>query len=138
MRELTVKVHEIAADGLPSCDTMDIAFIFDGCIVSGWPLYSGEDRDEEPFSGYWEANHDVGHNNEFSGVTHWIEFPEPLIDIERNLQHPARRMCLVVADTGGPVKAWPDRDRAHEYARNTGSVVVEVSIVADYSRTEEN
>lgn len=73
--ELAIKVHEISKDGLPDMDNEDlvgkVAFIFDGCIVSGWPLDNG----------LWGANTDVGHNQSFSGVTHWIEFSKPLYKI---------------------------------------------------------
>lgn len=71
MREVTVKIHETAVDGLPDMGRLvgRVAFLFDGCIVSGWPL-------GEP--GEWEANSDVGHVGVFTGVTHWVEFPAPL------------------------------------------------------------
>ncbi len=84
MREITVRVHEIAADGLPDEDnvTGSVAFIFDGCIVSGWPLGTGEDADG-PYTGYWEADSDVGRHVKFANVTHWIEFPEPLHQVEQ-------------------------------------------------------
>lgn len=87
MREITIKIHEIATDGLPDMDALTgrVAFIFDGCIVSGWPLAARFNLDRP---GYvepprWEANGDVGRNIEFAGVTHWAEFPEPLYQIER-------------------------------------------------------
>jgi hypothetical protein len=64
-------LHEIAKDGLPPRDENDeslfigrVAFIFDGCVVSGWPLDDGN----------WEADSDVGRHGPFGGVTHWIEF----------------------------------------------------------------
>lgn len=70
---LLVTVHEIQTDGLPDFSDDDlvgrVAFIFDGCIVSGWPLIRG------PGETRWEADTDVGHNIPLSGVTHWIEFP---------------------------------------------------------------
>ena len=71
--DVTVTVHAIADDGLPDFTTDRtlvgrVAFLFDGCIVSGWPLPGG----------LWEANTDVGHGRPFGGVTHWVEFPRPL------------------------------------------------------------
>lgn len=44
---------------------------------------------------------------------------------------------LVISDR---VIGWAtiDRERAHEYARNTGSVVVQVPIVADYRQPAES
>jgi hypothetical protein len=72
-----ITVHEVAVDGLPDMndDTMTgrIAFIFDGCIVSGWPLSDG----------LWEANSDVGNGRPFGGVTHWVEFDRPIWEYER-------------------------------------------------------
>lgn len=76
-----IVVHSIAEDGLPNMDddsmTGRVAFIFDGCIVSGWPL---DIRDGEQL---WEADSDVGRNVPFAGVTHWVEFPEPIWRYER-------------------------------------------------------
>jgi hypothetical protein len=87
MSELTVKIHAIAEDGLPDMDalTLQVAFIFDGCIVSGWPLTAYDEEDEET-GGFeeedgevlWKADSDVGRIGPFAGVTHWVEFPEPL------------------------------------------------------------
>ncbi len=37
---------------------------------------------------------------------------------------------LVIDPTGGPVRSFP-RERAYEYARNTGSVVARVGVVSD-------
>jgi hypothetical protein len=73
--EVTITVHAIAEDGLPDMDALTgrVAFIFDGCIVSGWPL---------PRFDRWEANSDVGYGNHFAGVTHWVEFPEPVWEYE--------------------------------------------------------
>jgi hypothetical protein len=82
-RRIDVSVHEIATDGLPPRDgdmAGRYAFIFDGCIVSGWPWFG--DEGDGAYGGYWIANSDVGRVNiKFSGVTHWIEFPEPLHSI---------------------------------------------------------
>ncbi len=77
--EMTIKVHEIATDGLPDMEALAgrVAFIFDGCIVSGWPL------DGAGPAVLWEANSDVGSTRPFAGVTHWVEFPwEWLVRIE--------------------------------------------------------
>lgn len=37
---MKITIHEIEKDGLPSMDKMigRVAFVFDGCIISGWPL----------------------------------------------------------------------------------------------------
>jgi hypothetical protein len=117
MREITIKVHEIAVDGLPPGNGEPgeqemigrVAFIFDGCIVSGWPLFQSEHPDfyspektEARATGgrggaqltldqrrklaaglHWEADEDVGHHRPFAGVTHWVEFPAPVWNIER-------------------------------------------------------
>jgi hypothetical protein len=78
---MEIKVHEIAKDGLPAMDDLTgrVAFIFDGCIVSGWPL-----RDNGNGETTWEANSDVGHGGVFYGVTHWVEFPVPVWDMTAN------------------------------------------------------
>lgn len=79
-RSIAVKVHEIAVDGLPDMDNLTgrVAFIFDGCIVSGWPL-DEEDGGEVP----WEADSDVGRHGKFFGVTHWVEFSSPVWGMEK-------------------------------------------------------
>ncbi len=80
MKDIKIKVHEIAVDGLPPAESLTgcVAFIWDGCLVSGWPL--GRDLDCK-----WEANSDVGRHGEFGDVTHWVEFPEPMWDLEKSL-----------------------------------------------------
>lgn len=77
MTELVVRVHAIAEDGLPDMDRLTgrVAFLFDGCIVSGWPLRDGT----------WEADSDVGHGRPFGGVTHWVEFPAPIWQVQRGI-----------------------------------------------------
>lgn len=85
----TFKIHEIATDGLPDMETLvgRVAFIFDGCIVSGWPLdpknpdinvYALYDWDPKTQGILWEVNSDVGHTRPFGNVTHWIEFDKPV------------------------------------------------------------
>jgi hypothetical protein len=41
---------------------------------------------------------------------------------------------LVINDRDGLAGAWLDEDRAHKSARESGSVVVKVPVVADYRR----
>lgn len=81
-RKIEVTVHSVKEDGLPDMDALSgrVALIFDGCVVSGWPLRDipGSPRD----TGRWEGNTDVAHKRHFLGVTHWLEFPEPLHQIE--------------------------------------------------------
>ena len=78
-RSLQVTVHEIAVDGMPDMEALTgrVAFIFDGSIVSGWPL------DDVGDPGYWEGNSDVARNVKFANVTHWVEFPVPVWEVER-------------------------------------------------------
>ena len=95
MREVTVKIHEIAVDGLPGEDddlVGRIAFLFDGCIVTGWPLRRDDPDMKEVYLRHgwweegdtlWEADTDVGHNRPFARVTHWVEFPLPIWEYER-------------------------------------------------------
>lgn len=81
MSTLTVTVHEIATYGLPDMDALTgrVAFIFDGCIVSGWPLHELNEYGKP----YWEANSDVGRMTKFGSVTHWVEFPDPVWELAR-------------------------------------------------------
>lgn len=90
--ELTVRLHAIAEDGLPKMDQLTgrVGFIFDGCIVSGWPLtpetmgaegidFSTEIREHANRGEWlWEGNSDVARSTMFANVTHWVEFPAPL------------------------------------------------------------
>jgi hypothetical protein len=68
------------------------AFLFNGCIVSGWPLA------EDTHPGEWEANYDVGKMGSFSGVTHWVEFPIRLIEMEQNKKAPRQNVICAGAD----------------------------------------
>lgn len=81
-QQITVTVHEIATDGLPDMDALvnRVAFLFDGCIVSGWPLQPDPER-----GWLWEGNSDVAHRRPFGSVTHWVEFPRPVHEIERGV-----------------------------------------------------
>jgi hypothetical protein len=86
--QITITIHEVAHDGLPEMDALTgrVAFIFDGCVVSGWPLDPNSesypyDLDED--GQLWEANDDVGHERPMGGVTHWIEFPAPVWSLTR-------------------------------------------------------
>lgn len=80
MRELTVKVHSIEEDGLPNMDelTGQVAFIWDGVIVSGWPI----DPNIIGEAGWWEPSEDR-FGGKVRGVTHWVEFPEPTWNLGR-------------------------------------------------------
>jgi hypothetical protein len=101
-----VKIHAVASDGLPDMDRLvgRVAFIFDGCVVSGWPLdeatcprayerartgegLGGAGRTPEDIAEgvkqLWEADSDVGHGIPFAHVTHWIEFPVPVWDLAK-------------------------------------------------------
>lgn len=93
---ISMTIHEIATDGLPDMnfDGSDligrVAFIFDGSIVSGWPLDPVECShiyDNYGWDGsegaLWEANSDVGHTRPFGGVTHWVEFGTTLTEAVR-------------------------------------------------------
>jgi hypothetical protein len=74
----TIIVHDVA-DGLPP-DTDDmvgrVAFIWNGAIVSGWPVRSGDPS--RTFQGYWEPSEDaLGSGRKFHGVDFWVELPVP-------------------------------------------------------------
>jgi hypothetical protein len=95
-QEVTIKVHRIAEDGLPDPATLAagrVAFIFTGRVLRGRPLHPDEHpetyaqaRAETGPAGeprqLWEAEEEVAHRRWFDGVTHWIEFPEPVLRLE--------------------------------------------------------
>lgn len=76
--QIKVIVHAIATDGLPPEEGLvgRVAFLFDGNVVSGWPIREG--RDDE-----WEADSDVGKHGVFQGVAHWVEFPVAVWELPR-------------------------------------------------------
>lgn len=85
--QVTVTIRSIAEDGLP--DRRDesltgrLAFLWDGYIVTGWPLYASEDR-QSAYTGTWEAADDkLSSVRAFANVTHWVEFPEPIWEYQR-------------------------------------------------------
>jgi hypothetical protein len=73
-----MEVFEIEKDGLPDMGKLTgrVAFIFDGCVVSGWPLKSMGYPDDA-----WEANEDVVHNRVFRGVRKYIVFDKPVWEL---------------------------------------------------------
>lgn len=78
MKSLEVKVHDIAVDGLPDMKALvgRVAYIWDGAIVSGWPIpeeFGGIHESEQ----MWEPSEDH-FGGPVIGVTHWIEFPQPV------------------------------------------------------------
>lgn len=107
-KEITVTVHSIKEDGLPDMSGVvgRVAFIFDGCIVSGWPL-PGTDR--------WEGDSDVAHHREMVGVTHWVEFPQPLWELEREV--PASSVKDLTSDERRTYQSLRARGFSHEDAK---------------------
>lgn len=86
-KELTVKIHSIAEDGLPDMEklTNRVAFFWDGGILNGWP----STREECENAGFeygevWTGAEDR-YLGPYGGVTHWVEFPTKIVAIERNL-----------------------------------------------------
>lgn len=76
MKVCTIKEH-----GLPDMDKLvgRVAFIFDGSIVSGWPLNrKSEDVDELVL---WEADEDVGRHGVFNGVEKYVVFDVPVWEL---------------------------------------------------------
>lgn len=73
-----MKVYTIAEHGLPDMDKLvgRVAFIFDGCIVSGWPL-----RPDDGGKVLWEADEDVGRHGVFYGVEKYVVFDVPVWDL---------------------------------------------------------
>jgi hypothetical protein len=99
---VTITIHAIAEDGYPYMDGLigRVAFIWDGYIVDGWPLHADPEDNSTPHTGTWEAADDkLSSVREFSGVTHWVEFPEPIWNYE-NAMSIASRPCRNVRTTG--------------------------------------
>jgi hypothetical protein len=73
-----MKVRTIKKHGLPDMKKLvgRVAFIWDGNIVSGWPLYPEHSNDKSE----WEANEDVGRHGSFIGVEKYIVFEKPIWD----------------------------------------------------------
>lgn len=71
-----MKVYTIKENGLPDMDNLTgrVAFIFDGCIVSGWPLFGIGNHTEDE----WEADSDVGRLGVFAGVEKYVVFDVPV------------------------------------------------------------
>lgn len=78
MKSLSVILHDIVTDGLPDMHklTNRVAFIWDGNIISGWPLL-----DEDPSGSVWEGNSDFALPTMFGGVKQWVEFPARLFEL---------------------------------------------------------
>lgn len=76
-----VVVHRVE-DGLPDMDELvgRVAFIWDGHVVSGWPIYNEYLPSDEQRGSLWEPADDR-FGGPVSGVTHWIEFPVPVWDL---------------------------------------------------------
>jgi hypothetical protein len=77
--EITVEVRTIQEHGLPDMENLTgrVAFIWDGCLVSGWPLLGIDNYTIDQ----WEADSDVGRHGIFGEITHYIVFPKPMWEI---------------------------------------------------------
>lgn len=89
MKTIEAKLYEIEKDGLPNMDKLTgrVAFIWDGAIFSGWPLYDIHIRYPEnnhPVYGkdVWECSENRA-SGIFRGVTHYIIFEKPMYDYEK-------------------------------------------------------
>lgn len=87
-KSMTIEVFSVEEDGLPNMDdpnmTGRVAFIWDGCIISGWPIgeeFGGTDYGEQ----LWEPSEDR-FGGPVVGVKHWVLAPAPhwKIDGETN------------------------------------------------------
>jgi hypothetical protein len=86
---ITVILHEIATDGLPDGDLPGsrMAAIFDGNVVTAWPL---DDPDRS-----WEGDTDVAHGRKMYGITHWLEFQQPVYELERGNAVPGQTRTFI-------------------------------------------
>lgn len=84
MKTIEVKIHSVAEDGLPDMRSLtgQVAFLWNGAIVSGWPIdaeYGGIDPNNGQL---WEASEDrMG--GPYANVTHWLEFPVEFWNLEK-------------------------------------------------------
>lgn len=81
----TITVHTIAEDGFPPQDlaqaglTGRVAFLFDGHIYAGWPVYREEEKQPtDRRKAIWEES-ETG--QQMRGIEKWIEFPVPFWDL---------------------------------------------------------
>ena len=97
MQKIEIEIHEIAVDGLPNMDELinRVAFIFDGCLISGCPLVVEKpNKYSEPVNlkrhedyapgSVWEGNEDVARGEcIFGGITHYLVFPVSISSLKR-------------------------------------------------------
>ena len=78
-KTMEIKIHAVATDGLPNMEKLvgRVAYIWDGSIVSGWPVTNGFESGEQ----MWEPSENR-YGGPVIGVTHWLEFPEPFWNIK--------------------------------------------------------
>ena len=70
-----VKIRDVAFEGYPERGESAV-FLFDGCWVSGWPISSTFETDDDGFIP-WEANESVGlSGRKFYGVRLWFDANE--------------------------------------------------------------
>ena len=82
---MKIEIKNIKKDGLPDMSKLKgrVAFIYDGCIVTGWPLKGCKEDLGQFTEDMWEGNSDVGHNSIFKGIKYYVIFPIPLFEIEQ-------------------------------------------------------
>lgn len=103
---MTVKFHSVDQDGYPSYElttTGRVAFIWDGYIVSGWPIHHIVRRDGTTYpEGTWQPADDR-FGGPVAGVTDWVEFPMSLWALfTAEADEPTRDAidrCVVVSGT---------------------------------------
>ncbi len=86
--EITIKLHDVIEDGFPEPGTR-AAFLWDGCIISGWPFIVRDDDEKyencssleeaknDPLSVVWGGSEDaIG--GPFGNVRYWFVVPDKL------------------------------------------------------------
>lgn len=86
MEKIEIKIFDIDADGLPDIDSLTgrLAFLWDGAIFSGWPLFNIHlkypENNHPIYSKYdWECSENAA-AGVFAGVKKYIIFDKPLYD----------------------------------------------------------
>lgn len=86
-------LRSIKLDGLPAKQHREdnhLLFLFDGCVVSGWPLLGCENKTAELGRDYiesdWEANSDVGKGSVFCGVEYYLLIPKGALYLQNGIK----------------------------------------------------
>jgi hypothetical protein len=89
--KVEVIIHSISESGLPDMNKLlgRVCFIHDGAVLSGYPVMSNDDDDDDDDDDDempWESTVDGLGGVTFYNVTHWVEFPEAICKVVKDLK----------------------------------------------------